>query len=292
MRVGEIGAGGGYITNLLARMVGGDGVVFAVNPPSLLTNRAARAWNARLVRMSPARVVPSDRSVEAPFVEHARDLDVVYLGIFYGDLPRIGVDRKTLVANVFAALRPGGRFVVIDRRPPITDPRSPLTGRQLHIEESRNARREIERGGFAFANEGILPPRLHRAGRLVRDERDAPDAARDAGSVLPRRSRSRERRAPWRAKKSETLPLAGRDRMGDRDSLRTDGDRARRRRRHRRTRRHRHRTRRPRRRTHRRRRRRPDAGDPRRRARGARDRRSSRRPSPRRPPTRVAAWPS
>jgi predicted methyltransferase len=153
MRVAELGSGGGHFTELLARSVGRSGVVYAENPPSLLSRMTfARAWGERLSRPANANVVPVERELDARLPANARGLDLVYLAFFYRDLPSIGVDRRLVVANVLESLRPGGRFVVIDRAPPGRG--AAIDPREMHTEESRNARYEIERAGFHFTGEG------------------------------------------------------------------------------------------------------------------------------------------
>jgi predicted methyltransferase len=153
MRVAELGAGGGYLTELLARSVGASGLVFAQSSPSLPSQAGtARLLDARLARLANPRVVRDEREIAAPFPEPARGLDLVYLRFFYGDLAQRGVDRRVLLANVYDALRPGGRFVTIDRTPPQRNRAVDLGA--MRVEASRNARYEIERAGFHFVSEG------------------------------------------------------------------------------------------------------------------------------------------
>ena len=64
-RVAELGAGGGYTTELLARAVGPKGVVYAQNSAALLAF-ANESWTRRLARPSMARVVRLDREFESP----------------------------------------------------------------------------------------------------------------------------------------------------------------------------------------------------------------------------------
>src|SRR5690242_3125428 len=50
MRVAELGAGGGYTSELLARVVGPTGTVFAQNSPMILARFAAKPWGERLAK--------------------------------------------------------------------------------------------------------------------------------------------------------------------------------------------------------------------------------------------------
>jgi len=171
MRVAELASGAGYLTELLARSVGPDGLVYADDPPSLVSHaHIADAWGRRLARPANAGVVRVDRAL---LPAHARNLDRVYLAFFYSDLPSIHVDRAALDSAVFDALKPGGRFIVIDRRSPVTSPAAVVSGHELHAEESRNARREIEAAGFEFVDEG----RFLRSSTDPRDWNEAPSSA-------------------------------------------------------------------------------------------------------------------
>ena len=142
MRVAEFGAGGGYVTELLARSVGPEGLVFAVNPPDLVGRLGlGGAWRARLERPADRNVRPVDAAFGAPLPPEARELDLVYVAYPYTDLTSgPSVDRIAL-----EALRRGGRYVVFDRVPNL---------KREHVAEARNARREIEGAGFAFLVEG------------------------------------------------------------------------------------------------------------------------------------------
>jgi predicted methyltransferase len=168
MRVAELGAGGGYMTELLARGVGRDGEVFAVNPPDLVLRAGlAEAWNARLARLSDRNVRPLPRLFDDPFPLEARELDLVYLAFPYFDLQKLArcdaVDRAA-----FLALRHGGRYVVLDRA---------VRAKSEHVVHSRNARAEIELVGFVLAAEA----RFYRSGTLP-DEWDAFPGARPTPS--------------------------------------------------------------------------------------------------------------
>src|SRR3989442_7838352 len=49
-RVAELGAGGGYTTELLARVVGPQGHVYGQNSPFLLERFAEKPWSERLAK--------------------------------------------------------------------------------------------------------------------------------------------------------------------------------------------------------------------------------------------------
>ena len=66
MRVAELGAGGGYTTELLARAVGPTGVVYAQNSRFILERFAAKPWAERLAKPVMANVVRVDRDFDDP----------------------------------------------------------------------------------------------------------------------------------------------------------------------------------------------------------------------------------
>jgi predicted methyltransferase len=153
-RVAELAAGGGYFTELFARDVGPTGQVFANQPSEVAVSDSIKAaLKTRLARPVNARVVASDRPLEAPLPEGARDLDLVYLSLPYRTAVRLGVSTSAMDRSVFAALRHGGRFVVLDYRPLLPGP-SPVNLHTLHTEESRSVRRQVEAAGFEFITEG------------------------------------------------------------------------------------------------------------------------------------------
>jgi predicted methyltransferase len=170
MRVAEIGAGGGYMTELLARAVGPRGEIYAVNPPDLVAKSGlTEAWSARLARPANRDVVRVDRMLGAPIP--AQDLDLVFVAYPYRELAAVAV-RENVDRAAFDALRPGGRYVVFDRAPNV---------KREEVYESRNARFEIERTGFVLLSEG----RFFRASPVPSDWDGLPAGA----TPLERRER-------------------------------------------------------------------------------------------------------
>src|ERR1700742_1715075 len=66
MKVAEIGAGGGYTSELLARVVGPNGKVYGQNSPFILEKFANVPWTARLSKPVMANVVRADREFDEP----------------------------------------------------------------------------------------------------------------------------------------------------------------------------------------------------------------------------------
>lgn len=114
MRVADIAAGRGYTTEVLARAVGPAGVVYGQNSKWILEKFAEKPWSERLARRVNRNVVRVDRDFDDPLPAEAKDLDVVVDVLFYHDTVWLGTDRAAMNAKIFAALKPGGRYVIVD----------------------------------------------------------------------------------------------------------------------------------------------------------------------------------
>ncbi|MEO8799337.1 MAG: SAM-dependent methyltransferase, partial [Polyangiaceae bacterium] len=114
MNVADLGSGGGYTTELLARAVGTSGKVYAQNDPALVKKFMEKSIVERLARPADKNVVRVDRPFDDPFPPEAKNLDLVTMVIFYHDTVHLGVNRDTMNRAVFDALKPGGMFVVLD----------------------------------------------------------------------------------------------------------------------------------------------------------------------------------
>ena len=99
MRVAELGAGGGYTTELLARVVGPTGRVYGQNPKFILERFAEKPWSERLAKPVNARVVRVDREFDDPLPPEARDLDAVLIVLFYHDTVWLEADRARMNAR-------------------------------------------------------------------------------------------------------------------------------------------------------------------------------------------------
>ncbi len=147
-RVGEVGAWTGYTSELLARAVGPTGKVYAQNTPALLAEEAERPWSARLAKPVNRTIVREDAPFEAPF-PGVTGLDLVIDVLFYHDTVWLGVDRDAMNPAVFAALRPGGAYVIVDhsakRGHGLADVQT------LHRIDQKVLEAEVEKAGFTLA---------------------------------------------------------------------------------------------------------------------------------------------
>ena len=164
MRVLDLSAGAGYNTELLARVVGPTGVVYAQNSRYFLENSIKGRFDERLKKPVMGRVIHLVREFDDPVPPEVRNLDLVTFNFNYHDMVWLGVDRAKMNRAVFNALKSGGIYIVADHSG------RPGTGiseaKTLHRIEESVVRREVEAAGFRLAAEaGFL--------RNPEDPRDA-----------------------------------------------------------------------------------------------------------------------
>ena len=171
MRVAELGAGGGYTAELLARVVGPTGTVYGQNAPFMLARFAEKPWSERLAKPVMRNVVRADREFGDPLPPDARDLDAVLMILFYHDTVWLGADRARMNAAIFRALKPGGVYGIVDHsaRPGAGSSET----QTLHRIEEQVVRDEVQAAGFRLAAEASFLRNRDDA----RDWNDSPRAA-------------------------------------------------------------------------------------------------------------------
>jgi predicted methyltransferase len=151
MKVAELGAGGGYTAELVARVVGPSGVVYGQNAPMILKRFAEKPWSERLAKPVMTRVLRVDRDFESPLPPDVHDLDAVLLVLFYHDTVWMEVDRARMNKAIFRALKPGGVYAIVDHS---ARPGAGLVDvKTFHRIEEPVVRREVEAAGFTLAAE-------------------------------------------------------------------------------------------------------------------------------------------
>jgi predicted methyltransferase len=170
-RIADLGAGGGYTAELLQRAVGNEGMVYGQNSKKVLEMFAEKAWSGRVAKPVMKSVVRLDRDFEDPFPPDVRGLDAVTLVLFYHDTVWLNVDREAMNKAVFAALKPGGVFLVVDHSA------RPGDGLQVtqtfHRIEEDVVKKEIVAAGFVLDGEADFL----RNPSDTRDWNDSPRAA-------------------------------------------------------------------------------------------------------------------
>jgi len=151
MKVLDLGAGGGYSTELLARAVGPQGAVYAQNDKQAAKGQAYARLMERLQRPAMKNSVSVLRDFDDPVPPEARDLDLVTFFYIYHDTPAWDVDRAKMNRRVFEALKPGGIYLIADHAAKAGAGVS--ASKTLHRIEESVLRREVEAAGFRFVAE-------------------------------------------------------------------------------------------------------------------------------------------
>ena len=173
MKVAEIGAGGGYTSELLSRVVGSAGKVYAQNSPFILEKFANVPWTARLSKPLMANVVRADREFDDPLPPEATELDAVLIVLFYHDTVWLGADRDKMNQAVFKALKHGGVYGIVDHSAVAG---SGLSGvKTVHRIDEQTVLQEVERNGFRLEAEASFL-------RNPSDTRDWNDSPKEAGA--------------------------------------------------------------------------------------------------------------
>ena len=151
MKVLDMGAGGGYSTELIARAVAPSGIVFGQNPPDL-PEKPKATFDARLKTSRMKDVVADIRAFDDPVPPDVHDLDLVTFLFFYHDTTYMNVDRAEMDRKLFAVLKPGGFLVIADHS--ALPGQGTSVGKTLHRIEESVLRQEVEAAGFRIVAEG------------------------------------------------------------------------------------------------------------------------------------------
>src|SRR6188472_1250051 len=151
MKALDMGAGGGYSTELMARAVAPGGVIYGQNPADI-GERAKTRFEARLKTPGGKNIVSVVRPFDDPIPADVRDLDLITFLFFYHDTTYMPVDRAEMNRKLYAALKPGGMLVIADHSAKPGDGTS--VAKTIHRIEESVLRREVEEAGFQLVGEG------------------------------------------------------------------------------------------------------------------------------------------
>ena len=154
MRVADLWAGGGYMTELLARIVGPTGKVYSQNEafPEKFKD-AETAWKARAAEPGMTNVVLVTKPFDAPDLLPVAPgtLDFAIINLNYHDLIARNHDRAKFNAAVFTALKPRGVYGIVDNSAqPGSGARDADT---LHRVDEQLEIDEISKAGFRLATD-------------------------------------------------------------------------------------------------------------------------------------------
>ena len=150
MTVLDMGAGGGYSTELMARAVGPGGKVYGQDYET--GARAKERFEARMKTDAMKNVTALARPFDDPLPADVKNLDLITFFFFYHDTTYMTVDRATMNRKLFAALKPGGFLVIADHSAKAGAGTS--MGKTLHRIEESTLRSEVEAAGFKLVGEG------------------------------------------------------------------------------------------------------------------------------------------
>ncbi len=154
MRVAEISSGGGYTTELLARAVAPNGVVFGQNSKFILERFAEKPWSERLTKPAMKNVVRVDREFDDPLPPEVKELDAVVNVLFYHDTVWQKTDRARMNQSIYNALRKGGAYYIVDHSGRSGTGTSET--QTLHRIDEQVVRDEVQKAGFQLAAEGAF----------------------------------------------------------------------------------------------------------------------------------------
>lgn len=146
MMVLDISAGAGYTSQILALSVAPDGKVWAQR------EQPGAALTQRLAEHPQANFIPVYRPFEDPVPPDAPKLDLITIVNNYHDITYLPVDRSKMGQRLYAALKPGGRLVVVDHSAKAGTGIS--AGRTLHRIDEAVVVAELKAAGFELEAEG------------------------------------------------------------------------------------------------------------------------------------------
>jgi len=146
MMVMDVSAGGGYTTQLMALAVGPTGKVWAQSP------QPGPAIRKRLADQPQPNIVVVAQPFDDPVPADVPKLDLITIVLNYHDITYLPVDRAQMNRRLYAALKPGGRLVVVDHS--AVAGADIGVGKTLHRIDEAIVRNELKQAGFVLDAEG------------------------------------------------------------------------------------------------------------------------------------------
>ena len=157
-RVLDLIPGDGYWTRVFSRIVGPDGLVYAVWPKNYADVAQGNVKTLREIAASPEYANVRVEVQPSPILTAPEPLDIVWTSQNYHDYPDefMGrIDPAQLNRAVFAMLKPGGTWFIIDHA--AAEGSGMRDTETLHRIDPAIVRQQVEAAGFEYVGEsGVL----------------------------------------------------------------------------------------------------------------------------------------
>ena len=156
----DVYPGGGDWTRIFSDVVGPDGRVYSFVPAEVAHFKNDPVGLMQSLAEEPGRgnvdAVSASLSV---LTEVTKPADVLWLHLFYHDLHTALIEDKGVTADafnraVYEALKPGGRYVIVDHR--AADGSGTSEAQSLHRIDPASVRKEVEAAGFILTAESSM----------------------------------------------------------------------------------------------------------------------------------------
>jgi predicted methyltransferase len=148
-KVVEFASVGQYFTTLFSSVVGPKGHVYMYDLP--YTEARAGAKSREFVSKHPNSTY---ELVDYNKLELPKNVDIVYMVLYYHDLPLNNIDTASLNKRIFDALKPGGIYFIVDHNA------APGSGtrdtKALHRIDPEVIKKEVSAAGFQLVTESKL----------------------------------------------------------------------------------------------------------------------------------------
>ena len=152
MKIADIFAGGGYMTELYARIVGPTGKVYSQNGPfPEQFKKIEDTWKERLKEPALKSVVKVSKPFDGPDLLPVppESLDAVIIHLNYHDMVGFKLNRENVNAAVYKALKLGGIYGIVDHSAqPGTNDTVTTT---LHRIDEKFLIKDVEKAGFRLS---------------------------------------------------------------------------------------------------------------------------------------------
>ena len=150
MVIGDVLGGGGYYSELLSQAVGEQGKIYLHNNQAYMPY-VGKELKARLAGGRLGNVIRHDREVtELDFADSS--LDMIYFVMGYHDMYHESdnwrIDPRDFLSQLYKALKPGGRLLVIDHAAPLGS--KTRHAQELHRIDEDYVKAELIARGFRF----------------------------------------------------------------------------------------------------------------------------------------------